>query len=75
VIVTRNGAVVSRDRAEFFRELEDEYGPHIAGQVRFVSLPIDERIRMLETQIAANQERLDELVTMYPELKSCKRGR
>jgi hypothetical protein len=59
----------------FFADVQERYGPHVADDVFLASLPIDERIRVLETRIAANEARLDELVTRFPALKSVKRGR
>jgi hypothetical protein len=74
-MLARNGAVTGHGEG-FFAEVEERYGPHVADDVWLASLPLDERIRVLETRVAANQERLDDLVTEYPELKSVpRRGR
>jgi hypothetical protein len=54
-VITRNGSVVSRDRAELIREVRFWYGDDMADQVVFASLPSDERLHVEQARAKANR--------------------
>jgi hypothetical protein len=46
VTTVRNGVIVPRDRAEFFQVVDLVHGETYAEQVRFASLPVDEKLHV-----------------------------
>jgi hypothetical protein len=55
-MITRSGAIVSYDRKELMDEVRFWYGDDTADQVMLASLPIDERIHVLQHRRRRNDD-------------------